>query len=150
MPQPPSIPNWRPRADWEPACPEVVGNAARLGNNRWELIEWFMLVQWLCSIIILLPGAQAIRLPMRILPYAGNIVLFFAYLDHIPAWTRFPGTIWLTLVFTLMSAELLHPDTALIPGLGQVLFCASIALPAFWGGKAVREKRRLDRILYLT
>ena len=149
MPQP-SIPNWGPRADWEPACPQVVGNAARLGNNRWELIEWFMLVQWLCSIIILLPGAQAIRLPMRILPYAGNIVLFFAYLDHIPEWTRFPGTIWLTLVFTLMSAELLHPDTALIPGLGQVLFCASIALPAFWGGKAVRDKRRLDRILYLT
>lgn len=122
----------------------------RADDNRWELVEWFLLAQWLCSVIILLPGAQAIRFPMRIFPYAGNIVLFFAYFERLPSWTRFPGTGWLTLGLLLLLAELLHPDTALIPGSGQIVFCASIFAPAFWAGKVIRDKRRLDRILYLT
>ena len=109
-----------------------------------------MLAQWLCTVIIMLPGAQSIRLPMRIFPYAGNISLFFLYFDRIPSWTRFPGTIWLTFVFLLMSLELLHPDTALIPGIGQIILTSSIYAPAFWAGKVIRNKSRLDRVLYLT
>jgi hypothetical protein len=85
---------------------------------------------------------------MRILPYAGNLVLFFWYFERSPSWSRFPGTRWLVLVFALMSAELLHPDSTWIPGGGQVIFCTSIFAPAFWGGKVIRDKRRLDRILY--
>lgn len=103
-----------------------------------------MLAQWLCTVIIMLPGAQSIRLPMRIFPYAGNISLFFLYFDRIPSWTRFPGTIWLTFVFLLMSLELLHPDTALIPGIGQIILTSSIYAPAFWAGKVIRDKSRLD------
>jgi hypothetical protein len=119
-------------------------------ENRWQLIEWFMLAQWLCTVIIMLPGAQAIRLPMRILPYAGNLFLFFAYFERPPSWARFPGTMWLSLVFILLLFELLHPDTALIPGMVQMVLCISIFAPAFWAGKAIRDKRRLDRVLYLT
>ena len=108
-----------------------------------------MLAQWLCSVIIMLPHAQALRFAMRALPYAGNIALFFACFERLPSWSRFPGTTWLAFVFALLLAELFHPDTALIPGCGQVIFCTSIFLPAFWGGKAIRDTRRLDRVLYL-
>jgi hypothetical protein len=128
---------------------EAPLHALESSDDRWELLEWFMLAQWLCSVIIMLPGAQAVRLPMRILPYAGNIGLLFAYVERLPPWKRFPGTTSLVLVFALMLVEFLHPDTALIPGLVQVGLSTSIFAPAFWGGKAIRDKRRLDRILYL-
>src|ERR1700730_11870889 len=135
-----------PTSAWNPWQAELqtAPDVPESGDNRWALFEWFMLVQWLCSIIILLPGAQVARFPMRVLPYAGNIVLFFAYFERRPSWTRFPGTSWLVLVFALMLVELLHPDTALIPGCGQIIFCTSIFAPAFWGGKAIRDSRRLD------
>ena len=129
---------------------EVDSPAAISRDDRWELIEWFLLAQFLCTVIILLPGAQVARFPMRVLPYAGNFVLFFRYFERPPVWSQFPGTTWLALVFALLMAELLHPDTALIPGCGQIIFVTSIFVPAFWGGKAIRDKRRLDRILYLT
>ena len=129
---------------------EVDSPAAISRDDRWELIEWFLLAQFLCTVIILLPGAQVARFPMRVLPYAGNFVLFFRYFERPPVWSQFPGTTWLALVFALLVAELLHPDTALIPGCGQIIFVTSIFVPAFWGGKAIRDKRRLDRILYLT
>jgi hypothetical protein len=119
-------------------------------GHQWELIEWFMLAQWLCTVIIMLPGAQVIRLPMRILPYAGNVFLLFAYFERSPSWSRFPGTMWLSLAFILLVAELAHTDTAPIPGIVQIVLCSSIFAPAFWAGKAIRDKRRLDRVLYLT
>jgi hypothetical protein len=120
------------------------------GKQRWGLVEWFMLAQWLTSIALMLPGSQAARFAIRALPYAGNAAFLLVYCQKPPSWKRFPGTHYLIIVSTLLAAEMFHPQTSLIPGLAQLVFCSSIAASAFWGGKAIRDKQRLDRLLYMT
>jgi hypothetical protein len=118
-------------------------------GQRWSLIEWFMLVEFAASVALVLPGGQGARFLIRSLPYVGNIGLLFVYCQRSPSWKLFPGTHWLILVSVLLATEMLNPKTALIPGLAQVVFCNAIDASAFWGGKGIRDKRRLDRILYL-
>lgn len=131
------------------AANESVTSAPK-ESRRWSLIEWFMLVQFAAAVVLVLPGGQAARFLIRSLPYLGNIGLLLVYSRRSPSWKLFPGTHWLLLVSVLLAAEMLNPKTALIPGLAQVVFCNAIDVSAFWGGKGIRDKRRLDRILYLT
>jgi hypothetical protein len=98
----------------------------------------------------MLPKAQALRLLIHVFPFAGNAALLVPYMERSPSWKRFPATRWLLLVFLLLTLELLHPSTAVIPGLAQVAYSFCLSAPAFWGGKAIRDKQRIDRILYLT
>jgi hypothetical protein len=44
---------------------------------KWGWIEIFIIIQFLSPGILMLPGAQVIRLPVRVLPYFFSVVLFF-------------------------------------------------------------------------
>src|SRR5208282_2824843 len=119
------------------------------GQTSWGLLEAFVLLQYLSNAALLLPGAQSLRIAIRALPYLSSFALLILYAHRAPSWKRFPATGLLALALGLMMLEMLHPDTSVFAGLGQIAFTICIAAPAFWVGKVVRNKIQLDRVLYL-
>jgi hypothetical protein len=119
-------------------------------REPWGWLEAFVLIQYLSTGILLLPGAQHVRFIIRALPYLSSGALLAFYAQRSPSWKAFPGTRALILAIILLVINLLQPDTVMIAGVAQVIFTILIAAPAFWVGKVVRDKNRLDRILYLV
>jgi energy-coupling factor transporter transmembrane protein EcfT len=114
------------------------------------LIEAFILVQFLWGVLLFLPGAQAFRMYVRVLPYASSILLFAFYYGgrsrhRLPAAGKL-----LVLALLLLCINLAHPQTQLTAGLAQCAFQFAIAAPVFWAGKAVRDARFLGRLLWLV
>jgi hypothetical protein len=131
---------------------DVPKATVSLSRNEegWGYLEVFVLIQYLSQGGLLLPGTQSIRFAIRALPYVASLGLLIWYGRQRPSWKEFPGTYWLLSVIALLIVEMLHPDTAPIAGLAQIVFTMCIAAPAFWVGKVVHTKWRLDRILYLA
>ena len=143
----------------KPAVPEqnglshsFRGNIKRMGDH-WGLLEIFILVQFLSPAILMLPGMQVLRMPVRILPYAASVAMFILLFQRRDSRNNLiikaPGSGWLVLVFGLLCLSLFHPNTILKSGIAQLGFQLTILCPIIWTMFARVTVRRLQRILWL-
>jgi hypothetical protein len=117
---------------------------------RWGSLEVFVVVLYLSSALLFVPGAQSVRGIIRGLPYASSLLLLGWWLTKgggIRA--DRPGAKALLCSLVLMGCGLVHPDANLFGGLGQILFQLSIVAPLFWMGGHAIDANRLHRLLVL-
>lgn len=124
--------------------------AAAVVRTPRGLIEVFILVQFLWGVLLFLPGAQAFRMYVRILPYASSLLLFAFYYGSRSRYRLPTSGRLLVLALLLLAVNLAHPQTQLLAGLAQCAFQFAIAAPVFWAGKAVRTPQFLNRLLWLV
>lgn len=119
----------------------------------WGVMEYFVIVQFLSPAILMLPGMQVLRMPIRVLPYAISLALFcFLFQQRSLVGRdsiRVPGSGWLILVLFLLCAGLFHPDTILKSGVAQLGFQLTILCPIFWTMYARVTVRQVHRIMWL-
>lgn len=119
---------------------------------KWGWIEIFIIIQFLSPGILMLPGAQVIRLPVRVLPYFFSVVLFFVLFrqrEQKNAVPRAPASTWLVFALVVMCFNLFHPTTILYSGLAQFAFQLTIIGPIFWTMFVSITPDRLERILWI-
>jgi energy-converting hydrogenase Eha subunit E len=133
------------------SAPGVAAREPRALRDRYPLVEIFVAAQFLWGVPLFLPGAQALRAPLRALPYAISIALLLAYgLKRLTGVRRPPYTEWLIGVIALLAANLLHSTTHLIAGPAHLALQLSIVAPVFWAWKAMDSAQGLERALRLT
>jgi hypothetical protein len=137
---------------WPPSAFRPAAEAAtrRAPIEPWGWIEIFVAAQLLWGALLFIPGMQALRLAVRVLPYATSLgaLAFFlrrAGRDRLP-----PSAPWLFGVFALMGMNLLHEGSHLMAGIGQGALQVAIAAPALWAGSVVHSRARFERVLWLV
>jgi hypothetical protein len=113
------------------------------------LMECFIIVQLLWGVLLFIPGAQTFRPYIRALPYVSSLALFAFYYGGRKHFRPTGMTKLIGLAMLLLVLNLAHPRTQLMAGLAQCVFQFSIAAPVFWAGKAIRNPRFLNRLLWL-
>jgi hypothetical protein len=117
-------------------------------KERWGWLELFVIMQVLAPAILFLPGTQALRVPIRILPFAmslaGLLAVFMARRDprpH-PAWALMVG------IIAYLTLMVLHPYTnTFITGAAQTALYAAAMAPVFWAPYFVKGDRQIVRVL---
>ena len=135
----------------QPAPEEWVEPAS--DREPWGLFEVFILIQFLSPALLMFPGMQVLRMPIRVLPYAFSIFVFMVLFQRrgsspVPR-AQAPGSGWMVLVLALLCVNLFHPTTILKSGLAQLAFQLTILGPVFWVMFVPVTTRRLNRILWL-
>jgi hypothetical protein len=123
----------RPRAAWRPT----------------GFVEWFALGQTLLPALLLLPGSQAYRLPIRTGAYAISLLAFALWWFDRGGITRGKHPASTLIMFTLvwLGLMMLHPDTPSLAGIAQWSLYFSILCPIFWAPAYVFGRRQLVRAL---
>jgi hypothetical protein len=115
----------------------------------WGPLEWFIVVQYLSTALLFVPGAQSIRIIIRTLPYLLGGVMFFVTgarvrREFMPAGAGLIGLAMLTLV-----VNMLRPTSQPIAGLAQVALQLCIASPLFWAAAQVRSPKHFYHAMLL-
>jgi len=130
----------------EPAGPTLDEENVRPSN----FAEWFAISQTLLPALLLVPGSQAYRLPLRVGAYAISLVAFVLW------WFdrggrrhgKHPAERFLLLVLVVVGLQIAHPDTnSLLAGLAQAGLYFAIFCPLFWARGYVHTRRQLVRVL---
>ena len=113
-------------------------------------IEWFVVAQTALPAMLLLPGSQAFRVPLRIGTY--GISLFGLALWWLARSGRssdhHPATLWLLIALGWLSLMILHPQTSsLLAGVAQTLLYLAVFGAVFWAPAFVDRPRQLVRLL---
>jgi hypothetical protein len=119
-------------------------------SPAWGSLEVFVLVLFLSSALLFVPGAQAARGIIRALPYAASLGMW-ALTWNLPdrAKSAMPGKGLLVAALVLMALNVVHPDSNMIVGVAQTLLQLTIVAPVFWAGRLVTGLARLERLLNL-
>jgi hypothetical protein len=142
---------------------------------KWGRLEVFVLIQYLSTALLFLPGAQAFRFAIRTLPYASSLGLLLLECFKSPAGRSRPtlerrpwkvgnglandadkvkkplppSQKWLTAVLVLLVLGLAHPLTEFPSGPAQIVFQLCIAAPIFWVWKKIESVPHLNRLIWL-
>jgi hypothetical protein len=122
----------------------VAGAAYEVAPRReWGWPELFIAGQVLWGVVLFLPGAQEHRTLIRAMPYLTSGAALAYYFGR-PTGQPLPDSArWLMASLALLLPNLLHATAQPVAGAAQIVFQASIAAPALWMARAVRDERRL-------
>jgi hypothetical protein len=116
--------------------------------RRWGFLEWFILGQLALPALLFLPGTQALRVPIRIAPFAlalSGFAVMFAAPRRV---TPHPAAGMLVLILLYLLAMIPAPGTNTpLCGLAQVMLYFSVMAPVFWAPALVKHSRQLRRIV---
>ena len=120
-------------------------------RDRWPWVEWFVCVQFLWGALLFIPDAQPFRPIIRALPYASSLGMLLLYFPQRSTHIKAPGSAsFLLAALAVLVTNLLHPTTQFVAGVAQCVFQLMIAAPAFWAWKAVRDEKRLLKVIRLV
>ncbi|MFL5340335.1 MAG: hypothetical protein ACJ8F7_09295 [Gemmataceae bacterium] len=123
--------------------------AAGARKLPWGLLELFVVAVYLSPALLFIPGAQALRTPIRAIPYLFSLALLVRHWAGGGSRTGWPGQIVLTTALVVLIVALFHPNSSFVGGLAQVVFQVSIAAPAYWAMSETVDRRRVSRFLAL-
>ena len=128
-----------------PAAPAVQTRV------RWGFAEIFVISQTALPALLFLPGTQAIRLPVRISPFAISLAAFAWWQLGAAGHVR-PSRVqsWAGAILILLMLMLFHPSTpSVLGGVAQIGLYFAVMAPVFWAPSFVRTPEQFARILWL-
>lgn len=132
------------------AQPEhVVVRQPRWWSN-WTALEWFVVVQYLSTALLFVPGAQSVRMIIRTLPYLLGGIMLFTVRGRTNTARPPAGTTAIALAMLTLTLNMLHPSTQALAGLAQLALQLCIAAPLLWVGRRVRSVAHFERLLLLV
>ncbi len=120
---------------------------------RWGALEWFIIAQTVMPALLYLPGTQALRVLIRVVPFALSLVGLALWLlsERSPDEPRHPARPWLASGAVVLGVMILHPTTnSPVAGLAQAALYLSVMAPAFWVPRLVSSVEQLNRILAIV
>ena len=126
----------------------AVAAAARI---PWGFPEWFIISQSALPAVLILPGTQAFRLPIRVSAFLLPLGAFVWWNLNTEAPTR-PARAqsWVFAILMLLGIMLFHPSTSSYEGgLAHVAVYFAVMTPLFWAPAFVRTPEHLARLLWL-
>ena len=116
---------------------------------RWGLLEWFLIAQTALPAMLLLPGSQAFRLPLRVAPFALSLLATACLFRPTNRSVRVhPAAWWLVLAVIDLGIMIIHPETnGVVAGVAHVALYVSVFAPLFWVPGLVGSAERLPRLL---
>jgi hypothetical protein len=117
----------------------------------WGFAEWFAISQTALPAILILPGSQAFRLPIRTSAFAISLLAFGWYVLTPSAKLRQSNAqSWVFAIMALLAVEMFHPSTSsFVGGLAHVVVYFAVMSPLFWAPALVDSPERLARILWI-
>jgi hypothetical protein len=117
----------------------------------WGFAELFIISQTVLPAILILPGTQSVRLPIRVssflLPLAAFVWWNVNSQIHVRA-SRAQS--WLFAVMFLLALMLFHPQTpSFTGGLAHLAVYFAVMTPLFWAPAFVKTPEQLARILWI-
>ena len=130
--------------------PQSVAGAAP-ARIPWGFAEIFILSQTVLPAILILPGTQGMRLPIRASAFLLPLAAFVWWNINSEINVR-PSRAqsWLFAVMFLLSVMLFHPQTpSFVGGLAHLAVYFAVMTPLFWAPAFVKSPEHLARILWL-
>jgi len=117
----------------------------------WGFAEWFAISQTALPAILILPGTQPARLPIRISAFAISLAAFAWYVISPKAKLRQSrAQSWVFAVMALLAVMLFHPSTpSAMGGLAPLAVYFAVMAPLFWAPALVQTPERLARIMWI-
>jgi hypothetical protein len=117
----------------------------------WGFAELFAISQTALPAILILPGTQPVRLPIRISAFAISLAAFGWYLLSPKAKLRqSKAQSWVFAIIALLAMMLFHPGTpSMRGGLAQLAVYLAVLAPLFWAPALVDSPERLARIMWI-
>jgi hypothetical protein len=126
--------------------------AVRETRVPWGFPEVFVISQTLLPALLYLPGAQDIRLWLRMAPFLLSLAAFAWWLLLREEETRrpHPATAWIVGVMCLLGIMMFHPLTpSFVGGLAHTAVYFAVIAPIFWVPLLVRTPEQMARLLAL-
>jgi hypothetical protein len=119
--------------------------------NRWGFAEWFVISQTALPALLILPGTQAIRLPIRMSAFLLPLAVFIWWNLESDSSTRASrAQSWVFAIMFLLAVMLFHPSTpSLLGGLAHAAVYFAVMAPLFWAPAFVRTPEHLARVLWI-
>jgi hypothetical protein len=117
----------------------------------WGFAEVFVIAQTALPAILILPGTQAIRLPIRASAFLIPLAAFAWWnLNSETSTTQSRAQSWIFAVMFLLALMLFHPSTpTFMGGLAHAAVYFAVMTPLFWAPAFVRSPEHLARLLWL-
>jgi hypothetical protein len=140
-----------PALDADLPAPVGTDASAPVDEPMWPsgFVEWFVVAQTAIPAMLLLPGSQSFRLPIRIGAYGAALAgLALWWLRGKPRLLRHAAERWLWVAGVWLAIMVAHPQTSsLSGGVGQVILYVSVFCALFWAPSLVDRPQALVRIL---
>ena len=119
--------------------------------REWGLAEWFVVSQTALPAMLLIPGTQALRLPVRGASFLLSLaILAYMVLGRNARMPRHPAQPWLVATIAYLALMIAHPTTnSLAGGAAQVGLYACVMSPLLWVPTLVRTPEHFRRIIVL-
>ena len=120
-------------------------------HTPWGFAELFIISQTALPAILILPGTQAIRLPIRMAAFLVPLAAFVWWNATAERRTAPSKTqSWLSAVMLLLGVMIFHPSTpSIVAGVAHAAVYFAVMTPLFWAPSLVRTPEHLARIIWL-
>jgi hypothetical protein len=115
--------------------------------RKWGVFEWYVIVLFLASGLVFVPGTQPLRPVIRALPYAFSFATLLWYISARSRRSISPAGRWVAPALILYAVNVFHPLTHPVVGVATVAFHLSIVAPVFWADASVRGHRHFEFLL---
>ena len=123
------------------------------GTTRipWGFAEWFIISQTALPALLILPGTQAFRLPIRASAFLLPLAAFVKWILDPAASARPPRVqSWVFAVLGLLTVMLFHPSTPTLEGgFAHIAVYFAVMTPLFWAPSYVKTPEQLARLLWI-
>lgn len=119
--------------------------------SQWTIAEWFVVSQTLLPALLLLPGTQILRFPIRVSAFGGSLgILGYMLLFRQMRLPKHPARPWLIATLVYLATMIAHPMTnSPTGGLAQVVLYACVMSPLLWAPSVVRTPEHFQRLVVL-
>jgi len=123
--------------------------------SSWGLAEFFVISQTAIPALLFVPGAQGIRLYVRVASFAISLALLAWWALGSQSGSRraskaHPARPWLIAFIVYTAAMVMHPYTSsTLGGVAQLVLYVAVMAPLFWAGSIVRTPDHLARVMSL-
>jgi hypothetical protein len=120
-------------------------------KTPWGFPELFAISQTALPAVLILPGTQAFRLPIRISAFGISLAAFAWYaLSPKMKLRQSQAQSWVFAVMALLTLMLFHPSTpSLFGGIAHIAVYFAVMAPLFWAPALVQTPERLARIMWI-
>ena len=128
-----------------------LGATSTPAVRGWGVLECFIISQTALPALLYFPGTQAIRVPIRMAPFALSLAGLAWWLSReAPPGQAppHPARPWLVACAAYLTLSILHPNTnSPLAGLAQTALYVSVLAPVIWVPQLVSTPAQIQRIL---